>query len=138
VTDLLDTDLCVAILRGVKRVQRRLEQIPPSQVVVTSVVTAAELLYGAQLADDPSSSEQAVRLLLGGLRVLPLGEAEAQAYATIKAHLRRAGMLIGDNDLFIAATAMASGLTLVTHNASHFQRVPGLQLADWLADDDAQ
>jgi predicted nucleic acid-binding protein len=36
-------------------------------------------------------------------------------------------------DLFIAATALIHGLTLVTHNARHFQNVPDLAVADWLA-----
>jgi tRNA(fMet)-specific endonuclease VapC len=38
---------------------------------------------------------------------------------------------IGPNDLMIAATARAHGLTLVTHNSAEFVRVPGLPLEDW-------
>ena len=36
-------------------------------------------------------------------------------------------------DLMIASTALVHDLTLVTHNTSHFARIPGLRLADWLA-----
>ena len=42
-------------------------------------------------------------------------------------------MSIGANDLIIAATAVASGLTLVTHNTREFGRVAGLQVEDWEA-----
>ena len=38
----------------------------------------------------------------------------------------------GSNDLFIAAHARSRGLTLVSHNLREFQRVPALQLEDWL------
>src|SRR5690348_8916791 len=43
------------------------------------------------------------------------GEA-AEHYGQIRAHLACAGLLIGPNDLLIAATALAKGLTLVTNN----------------------
>ena len=40
-------------------------------------------------------------------------------------------MAIGPNDLLIASIALASALTIVTHNTSEFSRVPGLKLEDW-------
>jgi tRNA(fMet)-specific endonuclease VapC len=40
--------------------------------------------------------------------------------------------MIADFDLAIAATALAHGLTMVTHNTRHFNRVPGLVLDDWI------
>ena len=48
-----------------------------------------------------------------------------------RAHLAAQGTLIGPNDLLIAASARANGLTLVTHNTAEFRRVPGLSLEDW-------
>jgi predicted nucleic acid-binding protein len=47
------------------------------------------------------------------------------------APIQRQGQLIGGNDMQIAATALAHGLILVTHNTREFSRVPGLQLEDW-------
>lgn len=41
-------------------------------------------------------------------------------------YLRDNGVLIGANDLWIAATAIAHGLPLATRNRQHFRRVPGL------------
>ena len=46
-------------------------------------------------------------------------------------HLAGLGTVIGPNDLLIASIALASGLTLVTHNTGEFSRVPGLKLEDW-------
>jgi hypothetical protein len=43
------------------------------------------------------------------------------------------GKPMPNTDLFIAATALVHGLTLVTHNTRHFQNVPHLAVEDWLA-----
>jgi len=45
--------------------------------------------------------------------------------------LERRGQPIGPYDLLIAGQALASGLTLVTHNVQEFQRVAGLKLESW-------
>ncbi len=42
--------------------------------------------------------------------------------------LRASGTTIGENDVWIAATALHHRLALVTNNAQHFQRVSGLQV----------
>lgn len=57
----------------------------------------------------------------------------AEAYGDIRAELRRRGEPISANDLMIAATALAHGYTLVTHDISDFGRVPGLMIEDWEA-----
>ena len=51
----------------------------------------------------------------------------AHQYATIRVALRSRGLLIPDNDLWIAATVVAHDLTLVTRD-QHFSRIPGLKL----------
>ena len=55
----------------------------------------------------------------------------ARIYGSLRADLERAGTMIGPNDLMIASIALAHGLTLVTHNAAEFARVPGLKVEDW-------
>jgi tRNA(fMet)-specific endonuclease VapC len=52
-------------------------------------------------------------------------------YADIRHALEKAGTPINPNDLIIAATARAAGVTLVTANVSEFSRVPGLKWEDW-------
>ncbi len=46
--------------------------------------------------------------------------------------LERAGMLIGNNDLWIAAHALSLGLTLVTNNEREFKRIPELRIENWV------
>ena len=51
----------------------------------------------------------------------------ARYYARIRLHLRSYGLLIADNDLWIAATTLAHDLVLVSRD-HHFVRVPELRL----------
>jgi tRNA(fMet)-specific endonuclease VapC len=62
---------------------------------------------------------------------LPFDDRAAEEYGKTRAHLSSMGTLIGPNDLIIAATALAHGCTLVSHNTREFSRVPGLLLEDW-------
>ncbi len=51
--------------------------------------------------------------------------------ADLWAALKRSGQLIGDNDIFVAATALHHGLPLATGNVAHFSRIPNLVVEDW-------
>ena len=62
---------------------------------------------------------------------LPFDDRAAEEYGKLRANLAVQGSLIGPNDLMIAATSLANGLVLVTHNTAEFRRVPGLTLEDW-------
>jgi tRNA(fMet)-specific endonuclease VapC len=57
----------------------------------------------------------------------------AEAYGTIRAELETKGEIIANNDLWIAAHAIALKLTLVTNNEKEFRRVRGLKLQNWAA-----
>ncbi len=61
----------------------------------------------------------------------PFDDASAEAYGRLRADLAAEGMLIGPNDLMIAAIALTHGLIVVTHNTAEFSRVAGLTLEDW-------
>ena len=60
-------------------------------------------------------------------------ETAAEAYGLVRARLEAKGETIGNNDLWIAAHAMAANLTLVTNNEREFRRVPGLKVQNWTA-----
>jgi predicted nucleic acid-binding protein len=66
--------------------------------------------------------------MLARFEILPMTLETAQHYAITTRHLRRRKQLIGTNDLWIAAAALAHGIPLVTRNAAHFNRVPGLSV----------
>jgi hypothetical protein len=52
-------------------------------------------------------------------------------YGKIRALLNQAGQPIGENDLFLAAHALALDLTLVSANVREFSRVPSLRVENW-------
>ena len=74
--------------------------------------------------DDPAGD--AAQALVKHLDVLPVTIDVAQLYARTARALRSAGRLIGTNDLWIACTAKAAGVPIVTRNVAHFRRVPQL------------
>jgi tRNA(fMet)-specific endonuclease VapC len=127
---LLDTDTCVFWLRGQAAVQARLAAVDPEALSI-SVITLAELRYGADCSAQPDTNHQAIDDFLSGVAVLTVDADIARTFGEVKAQLRRQGNLIEDFDLLLAATALANGLTLVTNNTAHFGRVGGLTLDNW-------
>jgi tRNA(fMet)-specific endonuclease VapC len=134
VSHLLDTNAFVDHLRrGPKsKVTARLLVAPPGTVYLCSVVLG-ELIFGA-IRSGPVH-EAANRTMIDGLRAvfrtIPFDDAAAEEYGKLRAYLATSGQQIGPNDLMIAAIALATGATLVTHNTSEFSRVPRLVLEDW-------
>lgn len=131
-THLLDTNSCVQMFRkgSASKVAGHLATAPPGSVVVCSVVMA-ELLYGAFRSTNPATVQAQVLAFTSQFVSLPFDDRAAGEYGRLRAHLAALGQMIGPNDLFIAATALANGLTLVTNNTREFSRVPGLTLEDW-------
>lgn len=64
------------------------------------------------------------------LPVIPFGTAEAEAHAALYVQLRRAGTMIGERDLQIAATALANGHSVLTRNVREFSQVAGLTVSE--------
>lgn len=93
----------------------------------------AELLFGAEGSRDPASAKAVIEKLLSSVDLIPFGANCAAEYGRLRLALERMGRRTGETDAFIAATALAYGATLVTHNTKHFQHIPGLHLEDWLA-----
>ncbi len=128
---LLDTNVCIEILRGRNTaLKASLAARELSDLALCSIVWA-ELQCGAQLAQNPQAELAKLQAAFGTWPRLPFDDAAAECYGEIRAHLQRAGDLIGGNDLLIAAIAQTNELTLVTHNTNEFARVPNLQIEDW-------
>lgn len=124
--DLLDTNAAIAWLIGIGGLPNRYL----GRDLVVSVVTIGELRFGADKSTDRNANHQAVDRLVKGVEVCSVDLEIAAQYGSLKQILRSAGTPIPDNDLWIAATALAEGLTLVTRD-KHFDAVPALRLATW-------
>lgn len=127
--NILDTDHCVAILRG--RLDLRIH-VGPDDAIAVSSITAAELFHGAHRSANTSRNLAAVQLLLSNFDILDFDETSARIFGLVKAQLQEAHILIEDLDLQIASITLRHAGTLVTHNRRHYERVQGLQIADWM------
>jgi tRNA(fMet)-specific endonuclease VapC len=126
-THLLDTGWIVRHLRGDAPYTRTLTLIGASQLAV-SIISVAELYEGVHRARDPARAEQSLLLFLADKTILPVTEDVCRHFGEHRARLRQAKQLIGDLDLLIGATCLHHILTLLTTNARHFQRLPGLTI----------
>lgn len=127
---LLDTNACIAAMRGHPLVVRRLRAVAPTDCGL-STVSLYELHAGVERCRQPEQERQKVQAFISVLHVLPFDQDAAIHTARIRWHLEREGHPIGPYDLMLAGQALSLGVTLVTRNTREFQRVPGLQLADW-------
>jgi tRNA(fMet)-specific endonuclease VapC len=130
---LLDTNICIYIRqKKPETVLRHLEKLRPGEAGL-SIITYGELIYGAKKSKHSIAALERVRELTTVLPPLPLPEAAAECYGAVRAELETRGELIGNNDLWIVAHALAAGLTLVTNNEKEFRRVRGLKIQNWIA-----
>ncbi len=129
---MLDTTACVAYLRQASpRLTARM-RAHAGELAIAAIV-AAELYYGAERSADPSANRAQVDAFLDPLPLAVFDRAAARAYGRVRADLAGSGRLIGPNDLCIAAIALATASTVVTHNVGEFSRVAGLLIEDWEA-----
>ena len=129
---MLDTDICIyTIKRKPVTVLKRFELLQPGTVLM-SAVTFAELMSGAKKSTYVDDNIRRLEALSEIIEVVPFDKKAATAYGDIRSDLEKRGMIIGGNDLFIAAHAFSRDLTLVTNNIKEFSRVRGLRIENWV------
>jgi tRNA(fMet)-specific endonuclease VapC len=135
-TYLLDTNVCIAAMRGNAKVVQGLAARRPEDCAV-SIVSVFELFAGVSRCKDPETEGRKVSTFLQPFHLLPFDWDSAVKTAEIRFQLEKAGTRIGPYDLQLAGQALALDLTLVTHNTREFKRVPGLRIEDWEVDEPA-
>lgn len=125
---ILDTDMCVEILRGNDQViaRRRI-----AGGVGISFMTVGELYYGAQRSARADHNGLLVAQFLLTVDCVHSTRAVMERFGLLKAELSRRGQMLPDADILVAATAFAQSGVLVTGNTQHFARFGGLVLEDW-------
>jgi tRNA(fMet)-specific endonuclease VapC len=127
---ILDTDHCIEILRGNAAVAERRREV--ADVVATTWVTEGELDYGAARSSHPDANRRLVAEFLATLPVLGPVPGAAEGFGSLKAALETSGRRLPDADLWIAAATLTEAATLVTGNARHYARIPGLRTECWI------
>lgn len=129
---ILDTNICIYIAKQKPiEVLKRFETLDVGEVGM-SMITHAELLYGAKRSHHPQKATETLEQLISLIPAQPLHDNVAEHYANIRADLAGKGTMIGNNDLWIAAHVCAMNKILVSNNLKEFERVQGLKLENWV------
>ena len=129
---ILDSDHCVALLRGLLDLE---SFAAPDEELAVTAVSVGELAHGAHKSQRAADNLARLDVLLAALIILPYDERAARQFGLLKAALEQRGERLSDLDLQIASIALAEDTPLVTHNQAHFQRLAALanlRLEDWL------
>ncbi|WP_245502022.1 PIN domain-containing protein, partial [Mesorhizobium sp. M2A.F.Ca.ET.039.01.1.1] len=130
---LLDTNILIAAMKGRPEVRKRLEAQQISAIRLSAIVMG-ELEFGAEKSAYGDRNRARLATLTQRLPLVGIDQDTIRHYAKIRAFLERHGTLIGANDTWIAAQALAINAVLVTDNEREFSRVPGLVVENWLTD----
>lgn len=120
---LLDTNI---IIRYIKE-GGNLDSLFEEENLFYSSITLGELLFGAELSSRKEHNAAIYTEFCQELEEIKVDGAVVPFYAKIKAQLKSDGHPIPENDIWIAACAMARNLTVVTSDA-HFSFINGIKL----------
>jgi tRNA(fMet)-specific endonuclease VapC len=124
---LVDTDWVIQYLNADAKIVANLDTRRADGIGI-SVISVAELYEGAFYARDPAMSERKLRDFIAGISKFPIDEETCRIFGRERGRLRAARKIIGDFNLMIAATAIQRGLTLLTNNRRHFDRIEALRI----------
>jgi tRNA(fMet)-specific endonuclease VapC len=128
----LDTNICVAVLRGHRQVVERFAD-EPFEDLRLSAITVFELNHGAAKSGRAEEFAKVRTRLTSLISLVELSPSDAEAGGKLRADLETRGEIIGAYDLLIAGQALARDWTVVTANTREFARVRGLRTEDWTA-----
>lgn len=130
---LIDSSVLIEAERGRLDLASRVHGRTGEEAFI-SAITVSEILFGVHRATDQGVRNRRAAVaeaLLSRFEVLGIDSAVARLHAQLKADLALRGTPIGPHDLWLAATCMLHGLTMVTGNLREFRRVPGLRVEAW-------
>jgi tRNA(fMet)-specific endonuclease VapC len=128
---ILDTDILVALLKGEADADEAIRRIDENgERVATTVITAYELLRCVYISNNLERNLAQVHELLFNLEILDLTVQACEEASKIHRDLRKAGCLIGEFDMLIAAITRTQSETIMTRD-DHFARVQGIKIAKW-------
>ena len=119
---LLDSCVYIDMADGDERVA---DALAAARRVYFSAIALGELLAGFQPGERGESKRAMLERFIAtsGARILPVRQQTADAYAALFKHCKQHGRMIPQNDLWIAATALEYGLTILTADR-HFTELP--------------
>jgi len=125
-SSVVDTNILSDLFRGEPSVRGFLSEFESIYVPVTVL---GELLFGFVLGSREMENRRRLDQFLSqrSVEILPVSPSVAEHYASVMASLRRNGTPLPTNDVWIAATACAEKVPLISRDR-HFSKINGLQL----------
>lgn len=132
---MLDTNICVYILRGKFHLNERVKAVGMENCYI-SEITIAELIFGREygkLKGGPKYQDQKLEQFFEDINVLPVAPV-FERYGSEKARLRMSGTPTSDYDLLIGCTSVAEDMVMVTQNVKDFKNIKGIKIENWIDD----
>ncbi|MEW6088061.1 MAG: PIN domain-containing protein [bacterium] len=127
---LLDTDVCIELLRGNRKVIENRKKT--NDQIAVSFMTVAELYYGAEKSGNRDKNIGLIEEFLLTVQIIHSNIAILRKFGELKNDLKKIDNLITDADLLIASTSLVKCNTLITGNIRHFSRFEGLKAENWI------
>jgi tRNA(fMet)-specific endonuclease VapC len=125
---LLDTDVFSYLARAHDTRGDAYRPYVKGKAVAISFITVGEIYFGVEKRKWTSKTLSTFLERLKAVVVVPYDIEVCIAYGKLKAGLREAGIVVADNDLWIAACAIRHSIPLISNNRKHFEKIPGLHL----------
>lgn len=127
---LLDTNICIYLLRNKYGIARKLDSLGDVRFAI-SEITLAELYYGASKSGRKEEKLNDVSIIAEMFEVIPISEI-LEVYGENRYLLESQGIRIDNFDLLIGSTAVANNLVVVTENVKHLGRIPNIEIENWV------
>ena len=125
----VDSNYLIDYLRRHAYTKHLIEKIQSRQIeAYISVVTVLELYVGALLSNNHSKRFEDVETLLSWFQIVDVNKEIMLAAAKINVDLRKRGLMVGIQDILIAASSISTNTPLITNNTKHFQKIEGIRL----------
>jgi tRNA(fMet)-specific endonuclease VapC len=122
----LDTDVFSYLMKPHDTRYQLYAKRVAGKLVAVSFITVGELQFGAKKRKWGAAKLGDLEKRLRGAVIVPYDRLLCDTYGRLKADTRAAGIVVADNDMWIAASAVRHNVPLITHNRRHFERIPDL------------
>lgn len=127
---LLDTDICIEILRGNKTVIEKYKYY--DERVAISFMTTGELFYGAEKSKYKEKNKNIVDEFLLSIDIINTDTEILKKFGELKFYLSVNNIMLPDADILIASTALTKCTKLITGNIRRYNRFENLVIDNWL------
>jgi tRNA(fMet)-specific endonuclease VapC len=127
---LIDTNIIIYSLKNDENVRNKFmehEKVPK----YISIITYGELLYGAKKSEQAEKNCAKIYRIKNLFPILSIDLPIIEIFSDLKSKYRKAGIVIDDFDLLIAATALTYNQILVTNNIKHFEKIKEIKIENW-------